>query len=134
SSLVARFDGWRSESAARRQNVASTLYRAIEPRGPAILMGAVRHAAGVLDIGRTFDVVNRHEHLADILLSTELTGFTHGELALLAAIVRRAGDRHADIRSLAGIGGVGPKSIERAAIILCLADEIEARCPPGEPI
>jgi exopolyphosphatase/guanosine-5'-triphosphate,3'-diphosphate pyrophosphatase len=134
SSLVARFDGWRSESAARRQNVASTLYRAIEPRGPAILMGAVRHAAGVLDIGRTFDVVNRHEHLAEILLSTELTGFTHGELALLAAIVRRAGDRHADIRSLAGIGGVGPKSIERAAIILCLADEIEARCPPGEPI
>jgi exopolyphosphatase / guanosine-5'-triphosphate,3'-diphosphate pyrophosphatase len=134
SSLVARFDGWRQESAARRQSVASALYRAIEPLGPVILVGAVRHAAGVLDIGRTLDVVNRHEHVADILLTTELNGFTHAELALLAAIVRRAGDRHADIRSLAALADIDPKFVERTAIILCLADEIEARCPPGERI
>jgi exopolyphosphatase/pppGpp-phosphohydrolase len=114
--------------------VAATLYRAIEPRGPVILNGAVRHAAGVLDIGRALDVVNRHGHVADILLTTELNGFTHAELALLAAVVRRAGDRHADVRSLAAIGGVGPKFVERAAIILSLADEIEARCPPGQAI
>ena len=133
-SLVTRFDSWRQESAARRQSVASALYGAIESRGQLALKAAVEHAASVLDIGRTLDVVNRHEHVADILLTTELNGFTHGELALLAAIVRRAGDRHADIRSLAALADIDPKFVERTAIILCLADEIEARCPPGERI
>ena len=46
-------------------------------------------------------MVNRHEHVADILLTTELNGFAHDELALVSAIVRRAGDRHADVLSLA---------------------------------
>jgi len=134
ASLVARFDGWTRETAARRQSVASVLYRAMEPRGPDILSAAVRHAAGVLDIGRTLDVVNRHTHVADILLTTELNGFTHAELALLAAIVRRAGDRHADVGSLSVVGDVDPNIVERAAIVLSLADEIEARCPRGQPI
>ena len=134
ASLVARFGGWSREVATRREKVAATLYRAIEPRGPVILNAAVRHAAVVLDIGRAVDVVNRHRHVADILLTAELTGFTHAELALVCAVVRRAGDRHADIRSLAAIGRVGPKFVERAAIILSLADEVEARCPPGQPI
>jgi exopolyphosphatase/pppGpp-phosphohydrolase len=96
---------------------------------------AIDHAARVLDIGRSLDVVNRHEHVADILLSTELNGFAHNELALVAAIVRRAGDRHADVLSL-GLSRdafeVGP--VDRAAIILALADEIEARCPHGARI
>jgi exopolyphosphatase/guanosine-5'-triphosphate,3'-diphosphate pyrophosphatase len=134
SSLVARFDGWTPESAARRQGVAATLYRAIERRGPPIVATAVTQAARVLDIGRSLDVVNRHEHVADIVLTTELNGFTHRELALLSAIVRRAGDRNADILPLAVDDEVGPKLVERAAIILALADEIEARCPRGQPI
>jgi len=93
------------------------------------------HAARVLDIGRSLNVVNRHEHVADILLSTDLNGFAHNELALVSAIVRRAGDRHADVLSLGFSGDaleLGP--VDRAAIILALADEIEARCPRGDPI
>jgi exopolyphosphatase/pppGpp-phosphohydrolase len=96
---------------------------------------AIDHAACVLDIGRSLDVVNRHEHVADILLSTELNGFAHGELALVSSIVRRAGDRHADVLSL-GLARdtleLGP--VDRASIILALADEIEARCPHGRRI
>ena len=134
SSLVARFGGWTHEAAMRREAVAATLYKALERRGPALVLDAVRYAARVLDIGRALDVVNRQEHVADILLTTELIGFTHAELALMAAIVRRAGDRHADIRSLATMGGVSGKVVERAAIILSLADAIEARCPHGRPI
>ena len=134
SSLVARFDGWIPESAARREKLAATLYRALERRGLPSVGGAVEHAARVLDIGRSLDVVNRHTHVADILLTTELNGFSHRELALRSAIVRRAGDRHADILSLALDGNVSPEVVERAAIILALADEIEARCPRGQPI
>ena len=134
ASLVTRFDSWSREAATQRESAAATLYRAIEPRGPAILAAAVRYGARVLDIGRTLDVVNRHRHVADILLTTELNGFTHAELALTAAIVRSAGDRHADIGPLAGVGNVDEQALERGAIILSLADEIEARCPHGKPV
>jgi exopolyphosphatase/guanosine-5'-triphosphate,3'-diphosphate pyrophosphatase len=135
ASLVSRFDGWRREAAARRRDVASQLQRAIEPRAPASVVMAIDQAARVLDIGRSLDVVNRHEHVADILLTTELSGFAHHELALVSAIVRRAGDRHADVLSLGLVGDAPePGAVERAAIILALADEIEARCPPRRRI
>jgi hypothetical protein len=93
---------------------------------------AIDDAARVLDIGKSLDVVNRHEHTADILLSTDLNGFAHHQLALVSAIVRRAGDRHADVISLGPAGDTpGPEPVDRAAVILALADEIEARCPHG---
>jgi len=129
SSLGSRFDGWRKDAAARRIGIASTLRRALEPRATAAVVTAIDSAARVLDIGRSLDVVNRHEHVADILLSTELNGFTHHELALTSAIVRRAGDRHADVLPLALDGDTTRGLLDRAAIILALADEIEARCP-----
>jgi len=135
SSLVSRFDGWRREAASRRRGVASALQRALEPRAPASVVMAIDHAARVLDIGRSLDVVNRHEHVANILLSTELHGFAHDELALVSAIVRRAGDRHADVLSLALARDTLTRGLlDRAAIILALADEIEARCPRGSRI
>jgi exopolyphosphatase/guanosine-5'-triphosphate,3'-diphosphate pyrophosphatase len=135
ASLVSRFDGWKREAASRRRGVASDLQRALEPRAPAKIVMAIDHAARVLDIGRSLDVMNRHQHVADILLSTELNGFAHDELALVSAIVRRAGDRHADVRSL-GLAHdtLELRPVDRAAIILALADEIEARCPHGRRI
>ncbi|HJZ73112.1 MAG TPA: Ppx/GppA phosphatase family protein [Vicinamibacterales bacterium] len=135
TSLASRFDGWRPEAAARRCAVAAALQRALEPRAPASVVSAIDYAARVLDIGRTLDIVNRHEHVADILLSTELNGFAHPDLALVSAIVRRAGDRHADLSWLVHTGNrVNPSLVNRAAIILALADEIEARCLIGRRI
>ena len=135
SSLVSRFDGWRPDAASRRRGVAAALQRALEPRAPESVAIAVDHAARVLDIGRSFDVVNRHAHVADILLTTELNGFSHDELALISAVVRRAGDRHADVLSLASVRDAFDRGwLDRAAIILALADEIEARCPRGRRI
>jgi exopolyphosphatase/guanosine-5'-triphosphate,3'-diphosphate pyrophosphatase len=135
SSLVSRFDGYDHEAAQRRRRVVATLRRALEPRAPAKLADALDHAARVLDIGRSLDDVNRHKHVADILLTAELFGFAHDDLALIAAMVRRAGDRHADIESLTAVGdGVERALIDRAAVILALGDEIEARCPVGRSI
>src|SRR5262245_63429144 len=129
-SLVSRFSGWRPAAAARRRAVAAALQRALEPRAPVNVASAIDSAALVLDIGRTFDVVDRHEHVADILLTTDLTGFAHQDLALMSAIVKRAGDRHADVLSMAPLrDAVDAALLDRAAIILALADEIEARCP-----
>jgi len=129
SSLVSRFDGFDEEGALRRSGVAAVLQRALEPRAPKSVVSAIDIAARILDIGRSLDVVNRHEHVADILLNTELNGFSHYDLALVAAIVRRAGDRHADVVPLALDGDSSSGLLDRSAIILALADEIEARCP-----
>ena len=135
TSLVSRFDGWRREAASRRRGVASELQRALEPRAPASVAMAIDDAARVLDIGRSLDVVNRHEHVAEILLSTDLNGFAHHDLALVSSIVRRAGDRHADVISVdLARDTLERGTVDRAAIILALADEIEARCPHGVPI
>ena len=134
SSLVSRFDGFRPESAQRRRLLAASLQRSLEPRASAAVVQAIDRAARVLDIGRTFDVVNRHEHVADILLTTELIGFSHGELALASAIVLRAGDRHAGTPPLASVRKMDRGELDRAALILALADEIEARCPRDKRI
>lgn len=135
SSLVSRFDGWKPEAAARRRFLASALQRALEPRAPVSVVRAIDHAAHVLDVGRSLDVVNRHEHVGDIVLNTDLNGFAHNELALVSAIVRRAGDRHADVLPLAlAADTLEVGLLDRAAIILALADEIESRCPHGRPI
>ena len=132
SSLVSRFDGWRPDAAARRRGIAATLCRALEPHAPAIIAQSVDRAARVLDIGRSFDVVDRHQHAADILLTTDLNGFSHDELAFVSAVVRRAGDRHAEVPSLAFVLEALERGLlDRAAIVLALADEIEARCPRG---
>ena len=88
--------------------------------------------ARILDIGRSVDFFDRHEHAADMVLETELFGFSHRGLALLSAILRGAGDEDSSLRPYAPLllaEDVGP--VGRAATLLALADDIEERCPPG---
>ena len=135
SSLIARFDGGTTDAASRRRAVAASLFRALMPKAPGTLGRAVDRAARVLDIGRTFDVVNRHKHTTDILVTSDLNGFSHDDIALVAAVVARAGDRHADVPPLPSVRDAFERGLlDRAAIVLALADEIVARCPKGRPI
>jgi exopolyphosphatase/guanosine-5'-triphosphate,3'-diphosphate pyrophosphatase len=130
SSLVSRFDAWDPEAAARRRLTAAALLRALEPKTDPAVAEALDHAARVLDIGASLDFFDRHEHAADMLLATELDGFTHQEIALVSGLVRLAGDRHADPRSLTPLLADSRRGhLDRAAVILALADEIEHRCP-----
>jgi exopolyphosphatase/guanosine-5'-triphosphate,3'-diphosphate pyrophosphatase len=135
SSLVSRFNGWRAEAAARRRAVAATLLQVLEPDTPTPLANALDDAARALDVGRSLDVVNRHDHVADMLLIADLNGISHQELAFASAIARRAGDRHADVPRIAPVRETSARGLlDRLAIILALADEIDARCPPGPQI
>ena len=135
SSLMSRFDGWEPQRASRRRGIAATLYQVLEPKPSDSLARAIDCAARVIDIGRTFDVVNRHKHTADILATSELDGFSHAELALTSAIVRRAGDRHADVHPLELVDrAIDQRPLDRAAVVVALADEIEARCPGQDGI
>ncbi len=135
ASVVSRFDGWRPEAAERRRATASALLRALDPQVERRFAEALDHGARVLDIGASLDFFGRHEHVADMLLGTELDGFTHEETALVSGLVRRAGDRHADLDRLGPLLADSDRArLDRMAVILALADEIERRCPRGRSI
>ena len=78
----------------------SALHAALDPGAPGEVAEALRPGRRILDIGRTVDFFDRHEHVADLVLATDLGGFSHRQVALLAAIVRQAGDEDARPRSL----------------------------------
>jgi exopolyphosphatase/guanosine-5'-triphosphate,3'-diphosphate pyrophosphatase len=131
--LAARFVGWSEDRAGRREAFAAALYAALE-RGPSGEMAeALGQGARILDIGRTVDFFDRHEHVADLVLTTDLAGFSHRHVALLAAVVRQAGDEDERLgRSLAPlVMAEDEEPLERAAVLLALADEITERTPPG---
>jgi len=131
--LAARFVGWSEDRASRRETFAVALYTALE-RWPSVEMAdALGQGARILDIGRTVDFFDRHEHVADLVLATDLAGFSHRQVALLAAVVRQAGDEDERLsRSLEPlVTHEDEEPLERAAVLLALADEITERTPPG---
>jgi exopolyphosphatase/guanosine-5'-triphosphate,3'-diphosphate pyrophosphatase len=135
AALTARFTTWDGEAAERRAAVASRLVAALLPSAPDELTESVDHAARVLDIGRSVDFFDRHQHAAEIVLATELDGFSHRDVALLSALLRAA--RHADVslRPLSPIlKAEDREGIDRAGLVLALADDIEERCPRGASI
>jgi exopolyphosphatase / guanosine-5'-triphosphate,3'-diphosphate pyrophosphatase len=135
AALCARFDGWMEEPARRRTLVAEALLGALELRPVPEVQEALFQAASLLDIGRSVDFFDRHEHVADIVLATDLNGFSHRMVALLSAILRQAGDEDSSPRSYAPLlAAEDSPAIERAAALLVLADDIEERCPDGKPI
>jgi exopolyphosphatase/guanosine-5'-triphosphate,3'-diphosphate pyrophosphatase len=135
TALTARFSAWDGPTAARRLAVAAQLGAALLAGSAPELAEAAEHAACVLDIGRSVDFFDRHQHAADIVLATELDGFSHREVALLSAVLRAARDEDADLRPLAPIlKGEDREGIEQAALVVALADDIEERCPRGAAI
>ena len=129
--LASRFAGWSRDRAERRSATALLLLRGLEARPSPEIAELLAHAASLLDIGRTVDFFDRHEHVADLVLATDLAGFSHREVALVSAIVREAGGESAS-RSLAPLVRAPDEPlVARAAVLLALADEITERCPPA---
>jgi len=92
---------------------------------------ALARAARVMDIGRSVDFFDRHEHAARIVLATEVFGFSHREIALTAAIIAAAGDEDEAGKALAPLVQKDDRAqVESAGVILALADDIVERCPP----
>jgi exopolyphosphatase/guanosine-5'-triphosphate,3'-diphosphate pyrophosphatase len=135
ASLVSRFATWDAAAAARRRLLAAGLVRGLLPRAPLELRLALDHAANLLDVGRSMDFFDRFEHVAEMVVATELNGFSHRDIALIAAVLYGAREEGP------GAKGWSPllreddfQGISRAALILALADDIQERCPVGAPI
>jgi exopolyphosphatase/guanosine-5'-triphosphate,3'-diphosphate pyrophosphatase len=132
AALTSRFDSWVEEPARRRSELAASLYASLELDANPEIKDALLQAATILDIGRSIDFFDRHEHVADIVLATDLNGFSHRAVALLSAVLRRTGEAKADIKAYAPL--LTPEdrpAVERAAVLLAVADDIEERCPRG---
>jgi exopolyphosphatase/guanosine-5'-triphosphate,3'-diphosphate pyrophosphatase len=131
--LVARFSTWDPARAERRTLIASRLHAALDPEAGPRWKERIEHAATLLDIGRSIDFYERYRHAADIIVASDLAGFTHRKLALLAAVVRQGGDASMNVRQYGPL--LGPQDAEpvaRASAILELADEIEHRSRPDQ--
>jgi len=135
ASLTGRFAGWDAARAERRVRVAEALWGVLVPSGDPEIREALGHAARVLDIGRAVDFFDRHEHAAEFVLASDLDGFTHRGIALLAAITRTAADEDADPALYSPLLRREDHDVlARAAILLALADDLEERCPPEAPV
>jgi len=130
--LSARFRSWEGVRAARRLALVQSLYHVLDPH-PSKLMGELLvHAALALDLGRSVDYYRRHSHTATILRSTGPWGFLHREVLLRAAIVELADHDDWSIKPYRPLLRSGDRApLERAAVVLALADRIESRLPPG---
>ena len=83
AAMVSRFDGFSAEAARRRRALAAALYDDLEPAADPEFREALEQAATVLDVGRSIDFFDRHEHVAEIVLATDLNGFSHRGIALV---------------------------------------------------
>jgi exopolyphosphatase / guanosine-5'-triphosphate,3'-diphosphate pyrophosphatase len=135
AALARRFTSWDAGRADRRGRIAALLRETLEPAARDGHLEALGHAAAILDIGRSIDYYRRYEHTADILTESDLAGFSHRDLALLAAVVRQAGDEKMSLRMYRPLlDSEDREAVARLATILAIADEIEHRIGPGQSL
>lgn len=133
--FASRFAGWEEPSARRRAAITEALASGLDLTTDRDLSEALQHAATLLDVGRTVDFFDRHEHVADIVLATDWLGFTHRGVALVSAIARAAGDEDTKPQTYSPLVTENDEdAVRRAATLLVLADDIEERCPRGEAV
>ena len=122
-------------SARQRVAVAEALGNALGVRAEREVGTALNRAAHVMDIGRSVDFFDRHEHAARIVLATEIFGFWHREIALTAAVIAAAGDEDEVGKGLSPLVEKDDRAqVEAAGVILALADDIVERCPPDAEV
>jgi len=132
--VASRFSTWDERRAARRAEIASGLLAAVEPDATGAARERIRHAATILDAGTSVDYYQRHRHAAQIVTEADLEGFSHRKLAMLAAVIRSAGDDGVSWREYRPLLSSDDRTpVARQATILAVADEIEHRLEPDAP-
>ncbi|HTD79410.1 MAG TPA: Ppx/GppA phosphatase family protein [Chloroflexota bacterium] len=132
AALGSRFATWSQRSAQQRAAFATMLVNVLDPGVSPELRETLFHAATILDVGRSVDLYNLHEHTLDIVSAADLSGFSHRAIALLGALVRLTGKDSAGLKPFAPLVGQKDQApLVRLAAILALADALVAQAPPA---
>jgi exopolyphosphatase/guanosine-5'-triphosphate,3'-diphosphate pyrophosphatase len=133
--LARRFATWEARAALRRAGLASALQAIVDGEAGEEIQECLLHAAWIVDIGKSIGYVGRFQHAVSVLLASDLAGFSHRQIALLAAVIGEADKRKFDWRVYRPLLSVGDEaSVKRAGLILALADEVEKRLPPDQAV
>jgi exopolyphosphatase/guanosine-5'-triphosphate,3'-diphosphate pyrophosphatase len=135
ASITSRFDDWHADGAERRRQIVLPLLHALDRGAPAEIQAVLLDATFLLDIGRSVDYFDRYEHVADMILATDLGGYSHRDMALLSGLLHTAGNNRSALKALGPLVKSRDRvPLTRAAMILSLADDLAQRCKPGEPV
>jgi exopolyphosphatase/guanosine-5'-triphosphate,3'-diphosphate pyrophosphatase len=133
--LARRFSTNNREVARRRTRVAMRLLDILEPEADADLRETLQHVCMLLDIGRAVDYYDRFRNCAMILAAADLQGFTQRGVALAFAVLMQADNEANRLKALRpALRTKDEPLVDRAAILLRVADEIERRSLPGQPL
>ena len=128
--LARRFATWDARIADRRTAIVTKIFDALDATSPSSIREMLTHAASLVDIGRAIDYYDRFEHAAMVVLTADLAGFSHADLAALATILRDAGD---DTSAGRLVDEQDRAVVDRAAATLALAEELLRRIDPAGP-
>ncbi len=113
----------------RRRLLVSALGAILAPKLDANLLDMTSHAARLVDAGAGLDHYGRWPESANLATTADLDGFTHAELATVAAVLLCAGEV-AVPTALRRESGVSRAGLQAAGTLLALADDIDRRLPP----
>jgi exopolyphosphatase/guanosine-5'-triphosphate,3'-diphosphate pyrophosphatase len=134
-SLARRFTTWNLRSAQRRAGLAGMLQSVLDRSAGEDVRECLLHAAWIVDVGKSIDYVGRFQHAASVLLESDLAGFSHRQIALVAGIIGAGDKKKFDWRTYRPLlTSKDEPRLRRAGLILALADEVEKRLPPEQGI
>ena len=129
SAVLARLRGGSAGSQRRRQLLLA-LAPVLAPSLGAPVLDMAGHAARLVDAGAHLDHYGRWSETANLVTTADLDGFTHAELSTIAAVLLNAGES-AVPASVRRESAAPRGSLQRAGVLLALADDIDRRLPPA---
>jgi len=133
AALASRFATWDEQRSRRRQGLVRAILGVADPTMNAEMREVLDHATTLLDVGQSINYYDRWSHAAGVVASADLQGFTHREVALIATTLARLGKGRANLPRYARLCTRDDiKRIDRLAVVLELADELDRRIDGGE--
>ncbi|HVC42244.1 MAG TPA: Ppx/GppA phosphatase family protein [Candidatus Saccharimonadales bacterium] len=134
AALASRFSTWDERRAARRVEMVRAILGVADPTMTAEMREVLDHATTLLDVGQSVNYYDRWSHAAGVTASADLQGFTHREVALIATTLARLGKARSNLPRYARLCTRDDiKRIDRLAVIIELADELDRRVDGGGP-
>ncbi len=132
SAVIARIRGTAAAS-QRRRLLLPGLAAVLAPKLASELLDLANHAARLVDAGERLDHYGRWAESASLATTADLDGFTHAELATIAALLLCAGDVPVPA-SLRRESRVPRRDLQAAGTLLALADDIDRRLPAARGV